>query len=155
MLLSSLFVTRALSPLSHLSIHLLMFVQSSFSLLKEMEISCSDPAVTEVTNWYPLSQHLQFLDLKVGTPYLTGHCGGLMCLKGSCWLVYLKMGHLQTLICNLSWVIFTDALNYLTLTMHIKSTGFHIQRKGRETQFYKVSCWLIVLQYFWVILLLE
>lgn len=44
-----------------------MFVQSSFRLLKEMEILCSDPAVNEVTNWYPLSQHLQFFGYKVGT----------------------------------------------------------------------------------------
>ena len=82
--LPSFSVTCSLCPFTHLSIHLLMFVQSSFSLLKEMEIACSDPAVTEVTNWYPLGQHLQFFDSKVGTPYHLGTLG-LMCFKESDW----------------------------------------------------------------------
>lgn len=60
----------ALPPLFHQSVHLLMFVQSSFSLLKEMEIPCSD--LTKVTNWYPFGQHLQFFGYKVGTPYPMG-----------------------------------------------------------------------------------
>lgn len=44
-----------------------MFVQSSFRLLKEMEIQDSDLPLAEVTNWYPPSKHLQLFGEKVGT----------------------------------------------------------------------------------------
>lgn len=62
-----------------------MFVQSSFRLLKEMGNLRRDPAVTAVTNWYPLGQHLQFLGRNPsGTPYPMGHWGCCF-LKGSGW----------------------------------------------------------------------
>lgn len=91
----------------HSPVHLLMFVQSSFRLLEEMEILCSDPAVTEVTKWDPLCQHLKIVDHKLGR-YWELHFPwgiGTNVFKGSGWPPWpLRMVLLQVFEAGSVWV---------------------------------------------------